>query len=327
MNAYVSRAIYTMRLPLIIGPLLIHACMCQDFNLQYLLKVAGLCSVTVFYVISGYLFWNGYNNTFESYVLKIRSRIKSLLVPYLLWNIIAYIVFVSIGNLQVSQWKEIFWVISTDPGHGPADYVLWFVRTLLMVIPFAPVYYIINKNKYLKWISVIALLLWFFELPGIFSRGTVQGFVLFNFGSFLRLNNVFEQKHMCPSRKTGILFSLLWLVFVILWWYVSLTDDSIVLYISKTCIVLSALFYYSLPVVLSEKCTDRLIGLSSSSFFFFCFFPILLEPLKLLLTSCFGDTDLTFVLMVIIVTIVSIYLFKGLKKFIPSVTSVLTGSR
>ena len=316
-----------MRLPLIIGPLLIHACMCQNFNLQYLLKVAGLCSVTVFYVISGYLFWNGYNNTFESYSSKIRSRIKSLLVPYILWNIIAYIVFVCIGSLQVTQWKEIFWVISTDPGHGPADYVLWFVRTLLMVIPFAPVYYIINKNKYLKWISVIALVLWFFEIPGIFSRGTIQGFVLFNFGSFLRLNNVFAKERFVPSRTAALFFSLLWIISVVCWWYVSLTDDSIVLYFGKSCILLSAFFYYSLPVILPKRITDKLIELSSSSFFFFCFFPVLLEPLKLILSQWLGENDLTYLVIVVIVTIGSIYAYQLLKKNIPTPTSILTGSR
>lgn len=45
----------------------------------------------MFCIISGYLFFQGLNTVDcfkEKYKLKLKSRVRTLLVPYLLWNII-----------------------------------------------------------------------------------------------------------------------------------------------------------------------------------------------------------------------------------------------
>lgn len=48
-------------------------------------------AVPMFCIISGYLFFQGLNTVDcfkEKYKLKLKSRVKTLLIPYLLWNII-----------------------------------------------------------------------------------------------------------------------------------------------------------------------------------------------------------------------------------------------
>ena len=53
-------------------------------------------SVPVYFFISGYLFFLGGNFSFDKYFKKIKSRIKSLLFPYMIWNTIAVIMLVAV---------------------------------------------------------------------------------------------------------------------------------------------------------------------------------------------------------------------------------------
>ena len=49
-------------------------------------------AVPLFYIISGYLFFRGGSFDTDLYRRKLRTRASTLLVPYLLWNVIAVLV-------------------------------------------------------------------------------------------------------------------------------------------------------------------------------------------------------------------------------------------
>lgn len=55
MNTYVTKSIYLTRLPLILGPIYIHAVMDEQSQLQQLVHHMGMASVPLLYLISGYL--------------------------------------------------------------------------------------------------------------------------------------------------------------------------------------------------------------------------------------------------------------------------------
>ena len=46
-------------------------------------------SVPIYFFISGYVFFLGVKLTKEKYAQKLRNRVKTLLIPYLIWNTIA----------------------------------------------------------------------------------------------------------------------------------------------------------------------------------------------------------------------------------------------
>ena len=105
---------------------------------QSLVKVA----VPAFFVMSGYLFFaNVEKFTKEVYWQKIRRRIKTLLIPYIIWNL-----------LMAVKLRE----ISLDTFIAPANMPLWFLRDLMVVSLLTPILYIGVKR--LGW-WIVAILI------------------------------------------------------------------------------------------------------------------------------------------------------------------------
>lgn len=126
------------------------------YNLLYL--VSQSC-VPCYFIISGYLFFYNINEfCISDYKKKIKTRINSLLVPYVIWNIIAIIPFcIYYNNGQINEIlnnKEyisllrIFWDI--DSGFYPLDFPLWYLRDLIIVILLSPITYFIIKKMVLR---------------------------------------------------------------------------------------------------------------------------------------------------------------------------------
>ena len=138
----------------------------------------GVCTLAVplFYSISGYLFFLGtMEKDFQSVFVKQKKRVRTLLVPYILTNIISMLFYFGlrlftqmkpeIGGLvnnnlldraQDGLWgtlKYCFW-------DGPIAFQLWFVRDLLMLVVIAPIiYYIIRHIANVKWLGYLGILL------------------------------------------------------------------------------------------------------------------------------------------------------------------------
>lgn len=129
--------------------------------------------VPLFLMISGYLYFNritlndGFN--MDTYKRKTKSRLKSLFIPYIIWNLLVLLLFAVcqsiIGNSEVMQkdgykmiadydlvdYLKAFWAL--DSTNYPIDGPLWFIRDLFVVSLFSPIVYL--GIKYLKWIFVL----------------------------------------------------------------------------------------------------------------------------------------------------------------------------
>lgn len=105
MNELISKTFTLLRFPLLIGVVMIHCDITAQLHpelrnqwagdVMYLFSnVIGRFSVPMFFIISGYLFFR--NGVFDTsiYIAKLRSRVNTLLIPYLLWNLIGFIYFV-----------------------------------------------------------------------------------------------------------------------------------------------------------------------------------------------------------------------------------------
>ena len=119
-------------------------------------------AVPMFFMMSGITFFKGYNN--KKYLPKIKSRLLTLVVPYLLWNTIWLLweIFNSYSFLArfsangepfpitlISILKGIFFYGCNNP--------FWFVFDLIIFSFAAPIVFLIIKNKYVGIISVIIL--------------------------------------------------------------------------------------------------------------------------------------------------------------------------
>ena len=119
-------------------------------------------AVPMFFLMSGITFFKGYNN--KKYPSKIKARLFTLVIPYLLWNTIwtlweiftsySFIAKFSENNVPypltlISILKGIFFYGCNAP--------FWFVFDLIIFSFAAPLVFLVIKNKYVGIISVICL--------------------------------------------------------------------------------------------------------------------------------------------------------------------------
>ena len=118
-------------------------------------SIIACCAVPLFFFISGYLYFNniplrGENSySFSVWKQKSKNRVRSLLIPYLSWNLLVLLLFFIgqqiVGNsdalskdgyklvadYSVIDYLKAFYAI--DSTGMPVDGPLWFIRDLFIV--------------------------------------------------------------------------------------------------------------------------------------------------------------------------------------------------
>lgn len=124
-------------------------------------------AVPGFFMISGYLFFR--NFTWKALIPKWKSRICSVLVPYLLWNGLYYLGYVAGSHLPVIvdlMGKGVIpfrlEALVDAMIHHTYLYVFWYLSQLMILIALAPVLYGILKRGWsgLVYLSVLLILVW-----------------------------------------------------------------------------------------------------------------------------------------------------------------------
>ncbi|PNV59139.1 hypothetical protein C0033_25380 [Clostridium sp. chh4-2] len=124
--------------------------------------VVAQVAVPGFFIISGYLFFR--NFTMDRLWNKWNSRIKTVLVPFVVWNTIYYAAY--------AAGSRIPWLCDIlDKGiipvnlnalvdavlHYRYNYVFWYLYQLIMLVMLAPVIYFFLSGRYRRWIYLICL--------------------------------------------------------------------------------------------------------------------------------------------------------------------------
>lgn len=128
-------------------------------------------AVPSFFVISAFLFFRNYR--IRDTGRKLRTRLHTLVIPYLFWNTFALLVAMftkipAIAKFSVDDTNP-FALISILQGIFLYKYnVFWFVFALLLYNLFCPVFYTAFKNKLISLGIFVAELL----LYGIWLQGT-----------------------------------------------------------------------------------------------------------------------------------------------------------
>lgn len=138
---------------------------------QTLVKVA----MPTFFVMSGYLFFaNVEQFNKEIYQQKLWRRIKTLLIPYIIWNLLMA------AKLKMFS-LSIFWT--------PANMPLWFLRDLMIVSLLTPIIYIgVKKLGY--WLFVLLLPIYLTGIWAIQPGLNPYAICFFTLGAFLSIREM-----------------------------------------------------------------------------------------------------------------------------------------
>ncbi|MDR1222617.1 MAG: acyltransferase [Tannerella sp.] len=321
-------------------------------------RVLTYVAVPCFFMFSGFLFFykvRGWNRNI--YRNKIKRRLKTLVLPFLLWNVIAVCVGAAIQLIKPEGdilgyihelydkglWR-IFWNCtewgSTDtnifgwanPFYGPYLLPLWFLRDLIIAVFLSPlVYYFV---KYARMYGVVLLGILYYAQAGIAVAGyninqLITALFFFSIGGYFGIYG----KNMVISLRKGQLYWLLAaVVFLILSTFYDGSDMK--KYFLPVYVISGVITTVNITSFLMERGKLKVYNtLSGASFFVYATHTILvLSVSRKLINFILPPDNMIILLIKFLVTpflcaflCVGIYLL--MKRFVPKLLSVLTGNR
>lgn len=359
-----SRTIGNIRFPMILGIVLIHCYLNKDSsfeatvgnqswvaNLCYLLSnvICRIC-VPLFFAISGYLFFLNINKfDLNTYTAKLRRRVNTLLLPYLLWNLIGFLLILlyrtpplrafwpglSKLNIDFNYFIDCFWrqgLINYsffDNGGMPIDYPLWFIRNLIILCLLSPLIYIAVRKSWLPLIGLIICWIggWWPQIDGF----SITGVLFFTLGATLSLHKINPVQYLSEHKKQAN--SLVFLYLALALADLATRDNAGVNhYFHAIGILVGIISAVWIATLASERNISFPKYFTSATFFIYAGHGLIVHSVKAGLIrvlqpqSGFAWLGI-YITIFFILTGISIALYHLLNRIAPKLTSVLVGGR
>lgn len=346
MRERLSKAVTWMRFPLIFLIIMLHCYSVQrlEGNHEIFFKVIypfslwlGETGVPGFFFLSGYLFFLSK----KTYLQKLRTRMYTLLIPYLLWNTLLlglYLIAYAFGFTQNINHKSIieynlmdyirlFWDRGSfnDGNFVPLLCPLWYIRNLLIISILSPLlYYII---RYVRELFIFIVSIWWMATYN--NAFIPQTILFFSLGAYF---SIFEINPLESFIKHRVLFITLFAITAIV---DIITHGYIDTSFSLQCHRLALIFNLPALFMLADWCTRNGYSkkvLPNSAFIVFCVHYPIVVFLRKICIARFGTAPdsvhiVLYFLCIIISTLVSLGIFIFINRYIPKAKNVLSGNR
>lgn len=293
---------------------------------------SGIFSVAncLFFSISGYLFAKGISNISDVWN-KQKKRFRTLILPYLLWNLIFILWYVLLeftpgvnqfnnsNGMILKMFSQPLPDILFDLFAKPAAFQLWFLRDLICMLLFTPILWWIAKKSWL-----VAFIL------AIASVSVYPWLIYFWCGVIIGANNWDLQNY--PKNRVLIFSSCVIFLGHAAVRAVYKTD---IPYLNMLINVVGLYVVWSLYDIFSKgKCAaDKGLWkfLCGFSFFIYCFHEPAFNIIKKLTLQVFGISEPTLIIFYFInpwiMIFMAVLIARLLAKYTPAVYRVLTGGR
>lgn len=297
----------------------------------------GVCRVAVptFFLFSGFLFFKSVG-CWQECMPKVKKRISTLLVPYLLWNLIFVLIYFVLYLLPLQRFVnntqvvtvilaylrdyDILGVLSYLYFPQPVNVILWYVRDLFVFIILTPLLFLIlnNRRSTEAFIAIIAV------LTCAFYNNTLNGLFFFLSGAFIALHKDLDWfSELCSKAFIPALG-----IYMILSFYAPFNSIQnftfLFLHIAGVMSVwrLYDLFAYRIRI------PEKYLGYS---FWVYCFHMPFYNILKKLNVALFGGGQFQYCLYFVISPIIAFVVIIGIgffvRRYAPKVYGILTGNR
>lgn len=332
-----------------------------DVFVIYFCKTLCPVAVPTFFFLSGYLFFRGLETwNLDVWKRKMLRRVRTLLVPFLLWNLIALIAFpltrlggsllkgVPMDNLwtviQERGFLRLFWdrtlfdgisYTTTNllgwsvPSGQPMDTPLWFVRDLMVVIVFTPlIHWLIKKTGTIFVVLLAVLFLADIWIP--VSGFGIKASFFFAWGSLFSIQ---ERNFVDSFRKVSVPVIVLFASGLILIPFLWDIDRQIFSLAVRLFIIIALIFCFNTVSRLLEKGRIRTNSrLTSSSFFVYCAHMVIVASAVMWAVMSLPFRSGIVQILLFLVGAVLIYaichvVYLLLERYCPSVARALTGGR
>lgn len=301
-------------------------------------------AVPLFFAISGYLFFLGMKGGWHEFAAKFKRRIKSLLVPYLLWSAWAILLYALLQQLPqskpfftqglIADYTLIKWLDTLF--FNPIPYQFWFLQSLMMLVLCSPMLYYVLK--YLgAWLLLPLFILWSDLFRFTFIIFSSEAILFFSIGAWLALHKSRLLTVRVNNRQWSYWFTLAWLCLVVLkslLMHYQVQPALISLLVHKACVVVGLLalwVLYDYLMLGREKPVTWLMEWSGYAFFIFAFHEPVLTMVKKGLFYFLGGSEVmsgvNYVMVPLITIGLAIPVAMGLRKAVPVFYATIAGGR
>lgn len=324
-------------------------------NISFLLSsIIGKIATPLFFFISGFLFFYK-NNIFTSqtYLTKLKKRIRGILIPYIFWNllVIAYYFFLQTTQLgeaalkekhiidyTITDWFYAFWntyminPLSTptidDAVAYPMCYQFWFLRDLMVISLLSPLIYMTIKKCHIYSILILCLLWimnWWTKIPGF----SIISVFFFSAGAYFSIQ---EKNFVSIFKKRFYAIAIVYLI-LISTMLVFKNHEDIIFYLARINRIIGPIFAITISAHLIQK-YDWFIDkrIEDSNFFIYAYHGLALSFIsKRVYEFIHPQSDIalsiTYILNPIITVILGICIYLIIKRYLPKLTALITGGR
>lgn len=295
----------------------------------------GVCDypVSYFFVVSGFFLARKYDATIGWYVSELKKRIKSLLVPYLIYTLFGYLVLAHASEVPVLDGLGI---TSLLPVVGP----LWYVRTLIALCIVSPIIITAMRRaahsktmRYLFLAVFIAGCLISFPARKSFGMATLY----FSFGTFLAMHGsvlrTYSARAKCVTGLCALVALLVCKFIYVLTTPIINTSEVFLRWLVVPCTIVTVWYGYDLifkgNVV---KLTKRIEFASQTTFFMYCMESFIRPALFAMLayipsSHTIANTPVGIISTSIIIAMVGLVMAFTLRTHTPKVYGLLSGGR
>ena len=334
-----------MRFPLIVGVVVAHAypgplnSFINIFIYNFICHGLARIIVPLLFLISGYLFFINFDSSKQTYWSKFQARIRTLLIPFLIWNIATLLIFALAQTIPLTSgffsgvnspiasysffdyFNAIFGI-----NRMPIAMQFWFIRDLMLLVLLTPIiHYAIRRIPLIFLVTLYSC--WMVDYWPVYTPA-IEPVLFFSVGAFLGESKA----DIFALDKYGMVTTPIYFLIVV---FTSLFVQSpLTPYLHRTGIVLgmvSALFI-SKQVIKLPQAKNKLLELSTMSFFVFAAH----EPLQLIIRklayrvlmpeSMVSELVLYFVIPTVIIVLL-IEAYRVLEAIAPDLLKVVTGER
>ncbi len=303
-------------------------------------------AVPLFFLMSAYLFFYCDSLSAGEYARKLKSRVRTLLVPFLFWNLavlLAIAIAQSIPAIRgwfpaaypiIRYFKpyDYFNAVMGITG-SPAAFQFWFIRDLMVLVVLSPaIGYLVRSKLCLLFVAGVFALWCMDQWP--FAWPSVEATLFFSLGTYLALK---DSDLRALDGRGGLLLSLfipVLLAYSVLATIGSSESGLLVKYFQKAVILLGAAVAWWLTgrLIVWSRLKGWLIALGGSSFFVFAAHePLMMVVRKLVFSFAKPQSEAAVIGLYLSIPIFLIAflvaVYGVLKVTVPRFLAVVTGGR
>lgn len=305
--------------------------------------------------MSGYLFFRDINGQWDwdRYRAKLKRRLFTLIIPFLVWNLLAYLadlVWFGAKGLLINDYStvvkyindfslSVFWNIKPiglhtvnwlgwpTPTAGPMDLPLWYLRDLIVLVLFSPlIWFCLNKTR--GWALTLLFIAYISRIWFITLGFGITGLFFFSIGAFLGMRQIDITK-MAANKFGWVMIPTIVLAVMAVYYrgtYTVIGQNIMPFYVITA--VVSALHIAGRLV--RRGCQPNSFLVKSCFFVFACHDVEVKSVANTIIEKLFDSAavwPLQFGLIVILVLLFCLGIFFFINRWVPSLAKYLTGNK